>query len=756
MPALADPAGAAKLWCVSPRIRRWMPFAGALLAVLLLPFSDVFSQSLEDRPRIGLALSGGGARGIAHVGVLRVLEEYRVPIDVIGGTSMGAIVGGLYASGLSPDEIEAALAEVDWERILADKPAQLSLDFRRRENGRRYLWEIEMGVDRNGLKLPRGLIASQELGMLLRRHTLHAAHIDSFVHLPIPFLAIATDVESGEAIVLRDGDLAEALRASMAIPLVFEPVERDGRLLVDGGLVNNLPVDLVRSMGADVVLASDASVSMDAAGEIRSLIDVLEQSIAIVARTRVGEQIDHADLPIVPDLRDHGLFDFEAAEELIVHGEAATRRVGQQLRNLALPPSAWEDYRHRHRKRPIPPLRIDDLRFEVPEWLDRRRLLHRVTVREGDLISSSRLADNVDRLYAIGEFSRVDYSIRDENNRTLLTVEAEEKDWGPNYLDFGLRLVTDSGGDDFRTGVVTFDAVIDLTRTRIGGRGAEWRNDVRFGQSSGVQTEWYQPLDFGGQWFAAFGASFISLQQPIFLERRLAAEYGVDRATLGVDLGRQLGRSSEIRVGLRRAWIDSRVDVGAAELPPFDFDQTALVSRLVVDRLDDVSFPHTGVYLRLETLLPREGLGSDRSYDRVELEAKGFASSGRHTGFASLDLGTALGSDLPAFDDFLVGGFLSLSGFGEDALRGAYAANARLGYTYRLLRIPPAMRGVYVAAWVEGGNVWQRARNIDVGDLLPAVTVSLGADTGIGPVFVAYGAADEGDDRFYVAIGATF
>ena len=402
------------------------------------------------------------------------------------------------------------------------------------------------------------------------------------------------------------------------------------------------------------------------------------------------------------------------------------------------------------------PHRIEEVRFKVPEWLERRRLLARFRVRESDPIEGPRLAENVDRLYAIGEFNRVDYTVRDEDGLAILSLEAEEKDWGPNYLDFGLELVTDSGGDDFRTGLVTFDAVVDLTRTRIGSRGAEWRSDVRFGQSSGVQTEWYQPLDFGGQWFAAAGASYVSAQQPIFRERRLAAEYGVDRTILGIDLGRQVGHSGEIRVGLRRAWVDARVDAGTAELPPVEDDQVAVVSRLVVDRLDDVSFPHSGVFLRLEALLPRAGLGSEHSYDRLELEAKGFASAGRHTGFATLDLGTSLGSDLPVYDDFLVGGFLSLSGFGEDALRGAYAATARLGYTYRLLRIPPALRGLYVAAWGEAGNVWTRGRDVDVGDLLPAVTLALGADTGVGPVFLAYGAADDGDDRVYLAIGSLF
>lgn len=730
--------------------------AGVLLAGAFHPGADLIAQETPHRPRVGIALSGGGARGIAHVGVLRVLEEHHVPIDVIGGTSMGAIVGGLYASGLSPDEIEAILLEVDWERALADKPARRSLDFRRREDGLRYPWEIEMGVDRSGLELPRGLIASQELGALLRRHTLHVANLDSFIDLPIPFVAVATDIGSGQAVVLRGDDLAEALRASMAIPLVFAPVQRHGRLLVDGGLVNNLPVDLVRSMGADIVIASDVSVQMGAVEEMRSLVEVLEQAVAIVSRTRVGEQIAHADLPIVPDLGDHGLFDFESGEVLIGRGEEAARSVAPQLDELALGPAAWDEYRHRRRRRPEPPDQIDVLRFKVPRWLDRRRLMTRVRVRGGESISSSRLAEEVDRLYALGEFERVDYSIHAMDDRTVVTIEAEEKDWGPNYIDFGLRLVTDSGGDDFRTGIVTFDAVVDLTRTRIGGRGAEWRSDIRFGQSSGAETEWYQPLDFGGRWFVAGGAGFLSGQQPVFLERRLVAEYGVDRGGLRVDLGRQIGRSGEVRLGLRRAWIDADVDAGSADLPSFDVDQAALVSRVVVDRLEDVSFPHKGVFLRLEALLSRAGLGSHRSYDRVELEAKGFSSAGRHTGFVTLDLGAALGSDLPAYDDFLVGGFLSLTGFGEDALRGDYAGVARIGYAYRLARIPPALRGVYLAAWAEGGSVWEQARDIDAGDLSLAGTVAIGADTGLGPAFLAYGAAENGDDRVYIALGTLF
>ncbi|HKY60683.1 MAG TPA: patatin-like phospholipase family protein [Gemmatimonadota bacterium] len=728
------------------------PRAFLATALLALSLQALFAQEPGDRPRVGVALSGGGARGIAHVGVLRALEDLHVPVDVIGGTSMGAIVAGLYASGLGPDEIEAVLAEVDWERILSDKPLPGALEFRRREDNRRYVWEMEMGVDSDGLQVPGGLIAGQELGELLRRHTFAAAAIDSFDHLPVPFVAIATDVRSGLAVVLRRGDLPAALRASMAIPTVFTPVEIDGRLLVDGGLTDNLPVDEVRGLGADVVVAVDVSLPIDPDDEFRSPFDVLERSAAIVSRTRVAEQLARADVVITPDLEGYGLFDFEDGGRLVELGVAAAETGGSRLRQWAVSPEDWERHRS-HRTPPGPPARVAQVRFDVPGWLDPRRRDARIETRAGDPLSPRPLEEDAARLYALGEFERVGWSIERD---AVVTYSADEKPWGPNYLDGGLRLVLDSGGDDFRTGIVTYDAVINLTRRRIGARGAEWRNDLRLGETAGVETEWDQPLDFAGHWFVAGGGGWLSSQQSVYEAGRLAAEYGVDRAQVRLEGGRRLGRAAELRVGLRGARIDAEVEAGSSDLPELHVGQAALTARAVVDRLDDVSFPHEGVYLRLEGLLSREGLGSHLSYDRLELEARGFASTGPHTGFAGVTMGSSLGSDLPAYDAFRLGGFLSLSGFGDGALRGSYVGVARVGYLYRFATIPPAFRGIYLAAWAEGGNVWDEGRDIGLGDLLWAGTVALGADTGIGPVFVAYGAAEDGDDRVYVALGTLF
>jgi NTE family protein len=731
------------------------PHSPAFLAtaLLVLPLQSLFAQEPADRPRVGVALSGGGARGIAHVGVLRALEVLRVPVDVIGGTSMGAIVAGLYASGLGPDEIETALREVDWERVLSDKPLPGALEFRRREDDRRYVWEMEMGVDSDGLQVPSGLIAGQELGELLRRQTFDVAAIDSFDRLPIPFVAIATDVRTGLAVVLRSGDLPTALRASMAIPTVFTPVELDGQLLVDGGLTDNLPVDEVRALGADVVVAVDVSLPIDRDDEIRSPFDVLERSAAIVSRTRVAEQLARADVVITPNLEGYGLFDFEKAERLADLGAEAAEAEGTRFRDWSLSPEAWDWYRGRHRTPPAPPARVEQVRFDIPGWLDVRRRDARITTRPGDPLSPESLEEDAARLYALGEFERVGWSI---DRGVVLTYRADEKPWGPSYLDAGLRLVLDSGGDDFRTGIVTYDAVIDLNRRQIGARGAEWRNDLRLGETAGVETEWDQPLDFAGRWFVAGGGAWLSSQQSVFEAGRLAAEYGVDRAEARMEGGRRLGRSAELRVGIRGARIDAEVEAGSADLPELHVGYGALAARAVVDRLDDVSFPHEGIYLKLEGLLSRESLGSHLSYDRVELEARGFASTGPHTGFAGVTMGSSLGSDLPAYAAFRLGGFLSLSGFGEGALRGPYLGVARIGYLYRFATIPPALRGIYLAAWGEGGNVWDEGRDIRLGDLLWSGTLALGADTGIGPVFVAYGAAEAGDDRVYVALGTLF
>lgn len=740
------------------------PFAYRLsIAVAALPLLAALPARAQEapgpvseRPRIGLVLSGGGARGLAHIGVLRVLEEMRVPVDVVAGTSMGAIVGGLYAAGLSPAEMEFLTAEAEWDEILDEVPARGSLDFRRKSLAGRYTVDIELGASGQGLQVPGGLIAGQELGLLLRRQAFRVSPVRDFSRLPIPYAAVATDFEHGDRVVLDRGDLPLSMRASMAMPLVFSPVEVGDRVLVDGGIVNNMPVDVARAMGADVVVAVDATPPLREGEAIRTLLGAIDQFVALLARQDLERQRADADIVIDPDLAGIGLFEFHMSDSIVARGAAAARARTADLSALALSPSDYEEWRTVHRAVPHLPVTIDEIRIEGPPWFDERRARSRIELASGDPLDVDRLEAAAQAVYAIGEFERVEYDVAIEGGRTIAVIRAVAPPMGANSVRLGAHLVTESGVADFRTALATFQGAAGFERLRLNSRGGVWRVEVLFGQTYSLSSELDQPLDFAGRYFLAPRASISHERQRLFVDEDLAAEYEVSRAMVGADAGLRPTRWAELRAGLRWGWIDADVTPGPEELlPAREEDNGAAVLTVTLDRLDDADFPRAGTYARAELIAAREALGSDVDYELLEIQAKAYRTSGGRTGFVALSAGSALGGGLPAYDEFRLGGFLSLSGYGPGELRGAYYGLARTGGYVKLATLPPT-RGVYAVAWLEAGEAWARSGDVDLGDLRPAVTAGLSIDTILGPISAAYGRARDGRGRIYIAVGPLF
>lgn len=721
----------------------------ALLLVPLLPSAG----PAQERPRIGLALSGGGARGLAHVGVLRELEARRIPIDVVAGTSMGAVVGGLYASGLSPGEIETLVETVDWEALLSETPPRSALGHRARAEQRRTPVAFEIGLGGGGVRLPGGLLTGQPLDLLLRRLTLPVAAVDDFSALPTPFAAVATDIERGERVVLRDGDLVEAMRASMAIPVVFSPLEIDGRLLADGGLVDNLPVEVVRAMGADVVIAVDAAPRLEEGPHIRTISGIVDQIVAIVGRHQIDESLARADVVIAPDLEGFDLFEFDDATAILERGAAGARDAGPDLEPWALSERAYHEWRTA-RVPPRPPAEIDRVDLVVPARIDPRRVRARLDLPPSSPLDADLLERAANRVYALDGFERVTYAVEREGTNRVVSIRAIDDPRGRDVMRFGLRLVTDSGGADLRTGIVTFTGRAAWMRRDLNARGGESRLEVRLGQTNAILGELHQPLDFAGRWFVEPGGRIESARQPLVDDGRVVAEYDVLRLIARLDGGLVVGRSTEARLGLAHGRIDAEVDPGAAGLLP-DLDDRigAVTASVTFDRLDDADWPLEGLFARASGFVARDGLGSEREYERLSLEAHGFATRGRVTGFAGVKAGTDLDSGLPAYDDFRLGGFLSLSGFGPQELRGSRLALGRIGTLVRLAHLPPALHGVFAGGWVEVGDAWTGA---DDPDARWAVTGALGAETILGPVWLAYGRGKGDRDRVYVALGPAF
>ncbi|MEM8961478.1 MAG: patatin-like phospholipase family protein, partial [Acidobacteriota bacterium] len=465
-----------------------------LVVCVLAPGLAAASEPPEDRPKIGLALSGGGAKGCAHVGVIEVLEEMNIPIDYVAGTSMGSIVGGLYASGMTVDEMKDALLSVDWTDAFNDQPNRKDLSFRRKEDDARYLFDFQLGLRRGKVLWPTGLISGQKLFFILRSLTLPVSSIDDFDELPVPFRAVATDIESGEMVVLDKGDLARALRASMALPGIFSSVDLDGRRLVDGGVVNNLPIDIVRAMGADIVIAVD--LSPDKPVKASGMVQILGQTTGMITRSNVRQRLPDADLVLEPAVEPFGLLAFEETEAIIEAGAAVTRANADALRPYAVDEASFRAHLAARPIPPDPPATLDYVQFRGAERVDDRIILAQMKSRPGDPLDLDAVAADIGRIFGLGDFSAVDASLVSGEGPNgeiehSLVIDLKEKEWGPNYLQAGLQLESDFEGDGFSLGILT-----NLTMTHLNARGAEWRTDFQLGRTRFLLSEFYQPLDF--------------------------------------------------------------------------------------------------------------------------------------------------------------------------------------------------------------------------------------------------------------------
>lgn len=706
----------------------------------------LLTVAAEARPKIGVALGGGGARGAAHIGVLRVLEELGVPVDYVAGTSMGAVVGGLYASGMSPDEIERALGEVDWNDTLNDRTAYRELAYRRKEDESRYLTSFEAGLRGKRLTLPNGLQSAQKVRFLLQSNLIGVAHVRDFSKLPVPFKAVAADVETGEAVVLGHGDLAEAIRASMSIPGVFSPIEIDGRLLVDGGIAKNVPVDVVREMGADIVIAVDVGGNMLKREQLQSMFAVTSQVLTLLTRRNTEEQLANADVVLRPEVSRWGAMAFADAAPIIAAGAAEAKRNAETLETYASDTAT-----PRSSEEPEAPEELAFVDIQGSRRVDARVVRSRVRTKAGDTLDREKLRSDVARLYGLDDFQSVTFSMREKDGQEGLVVDLQDKPWGPTYVRFGIQLADDLEGNS------NYSLVANLTRTRINALGAEWRNDVRIGHKAGFFSELYQPLDFRGRFFVA--PSFVSRREkyPYYEGSRRVAMYDVEERAAAVDLGMSLGHWGEMRAGVERGNVSADVESGAIGLPEGTIDRGALRASLVIVRTDSPTIPRQGGALLVKFYGPRKALGGDDEYSKLRVDGNFAFSRGRQTFFAGGAAGSNLGSDVPAYDHFTLGGLLELGGFAPGQLRGDRFALVRLGGYYRVRDLPATFgRGIYVGALVEAGNAWLPEQTIEFAELHRSATLIAGADTLAGPILFGYARAETGDDRFSMTVGKTF
>lgn len=701
------------------------------------------------RPRVGLVLSGGGALGLAHLGVIRVLEELHVGVDCVAGTSMGAIVGGLYAAGYSPGELEALASSLPWRELMQDRPDRRELPFRRKVDDLTYLSRYEVGVANGGLRLPSGLVLGHKLGLELVMRTLRVASITDFDRLPLPFRAVATDIGTGSMVVLDHGSLGEAMRASMAIPGVFAPATVDGRVLVDGGLVRALPVDVARAMGAEVIIAVDLGQPLAAEASPDSLGGVMARTSAMLTRLNVEKVLSDVDVLIDPDTIDLDALNFSAAKEIVPRGVAAAREQAESLRRLALADDEWQAYLARQR-RAAPVLKVGAVTIDAgtassPTGLD--RLVH---TRPGQPLDEKTLRADVRRIFNLGEFEAVDISVTPREGAFDIGFRARPKSWGPNFLRFGASVFADLEGQS------EFNILTDLTMTRFNRTGGEFKTAAQMGQAPLIATELFQPLSSARTWFVAASAQGAQLKRQVQVGDE-SVQYRFQLASGALDLGLQLGRWGEVRLGLVRSSVNgeatSKSDAPAPDVKRLD---TGWSLRCVLDQLDNTSFPRRGFLLTTSLYDARSSLGADVDYRKLTVEGYAVKAIRRHSLALRLRGVSALGGHLPPGELDSLGGLFSLSGLPVGEITGSYGGVVDLLYSFRVAQPSMFFEGLYLGLSLEAGNLWETPAAVSLDDLHESFAVFLGADTPIGPVYLAHGVSDTGKDSLYLYLGRTF
>ena len=729
-----------------------------LTSLLLAAFIVPTAEGATGRVRVGLVLGGGGARGIAHVGVLKILEELRIPIDCIAGTSMGSIIGGLYASGMTPDQMERALKKIDWPAAFKDGPPRPDLPFRTKQE-QRVVLNAQVGLNSDGVQLPKGLLEGQNLLLLLEELSLPAASIRDFDKLRIPYRAVATDLATGEPVVLGSGELAKAMRASMSIPSALAPVELEGKILVDGGVSNNLPIDVVRKLcRPDVVIAVDVGAPLAPASELTSVLSVTNQLTTILTVRNVIEQVKtlgKKDILITPNLHDVSSIDFDRSSDAMRFGVIAAQGQQSALSRLSVSPANYLAYQTAlpptpdAAERPV----INFVRINNHTRLADQVIEQQLEIQPGDRLDPEKLHRNLNEIYGMGNFQRVNYTLVEEQGQTGLVVETVPRDVGADRLQFGLFLGANLKGDS------EFDISAAYTMTEINSLGGQWRNFLQLGGNLALISDFYQPLDADQEYFLNPYLRYEQYNLDLFNEAYGEnASVRVDRTEVGLLAGRNLERWGRVVLGLRYG--SGRNDLRFGQPSPDyegNFTDGGYSLGWQADTLDNIDFPTSGYAGNLTFRESLTALGADRNLSTLNFEFAHAYTWGKYSVIPRVRLAGRTSGDMGIENLFLLGGFLNLSGYQPGQISGEYAALGELIYMYRLNSASSAFTiPIYAGGSLEIGGAWNDYDDISVDSLIPAGSLFLGVDTPLGPFYFAGGLAEGGNVSMYMLLGKLF
>lgn len=723
------------------------PMRIPFLWTTLLGIIVAASAHAAERPKVGLVLGGGGARGAAHIGVLEVLEQMRIPVDCVAGTSMGALVAGAWGAGLDAASMRRALANADWKDMFQDNPGYGEFSYRNKIMLQRFLPGSETGINAQGAFTPPGVVLGQKIKLFFNQ-LVHADAGERLIEtLPLPVSMIATDIATGERVVYRDGSLTLAMRASMSVPGLMAPLEYRGRKLVDGSLVDNVPVREVRERcGAEVVIAVNVGSPLMSAQEISGLLSVSAQMVAILTEQNVTQSLallQPSDVYIKPELTGVGAADFERNAEAADRGRAAALAASEQLRALSVDAASYAAWRARWTSSVLQVPRVDEIDIAGLLRVNPASITRHVQQQVGTPLDTATLNRDLMRVYGEGDFERVDYSLLRLNDRHVLRITPIEKSWGPDYLRLGMNLSSSWNSD------AVFSLRAAYQRTWLNDLGGELLLAGELGNSSGLSAEWHQPLDLGQRYFTDVLVQSRRESTALYVDDARISEYRQQYRRIEWATGVNWGLVGQVRLGWREDERVLRLDTGLPLLPTEALRTRGPVLTLDLDQLDQIYLPSKGWSVRASWF---ESAGHD--YNRVSLALnRVYPLADWVIGLRATHTGATYG-DLPVQDVAKLGGFLNLSGFASGQLSGDQVSYAHVRAERILGRMPLGLRGdIRLGMALETGKVGAPVSEPGRTGWLNSGLLYAGGETPLGPVYVGVGRSSTGSTNAYLFIG---
>ena len=721
----------------------------AVVSVSAAQESTVHNDSvITNRPKIGLVLEGGSALGLAHIGVISWLEEHRIPISYIAGTSMGGLVGGMYATGKSPVEMQELVSRIRWREVLRGETPFRDLDYRRKEDKLYYPNRLEFGL-KHGIRFPEGFNSGHEVGLILDRIALPYSELKSFDDLPIPFACVATDLLSGKEYVFRNGSLATALRSTMSLPGVFTPVRTGSHIFADGGILNNLPTDVAKAMGADIIIAVHLQVKMLVPEESLSSVGVLSRSMSVVVAATELRGMEGADVLITVDLSGYRSMDYEKSAEISKLGYEAAQSKAAILNTLSVDEETWKRYvnQRQSRMRTAPEPQFIDVKGTKPEAA--REIERTLVSNVAKPVDSDSLDRQLTDFTGVGRYSRLSYRMTAQDNRPGLLITADEKPYGPPLVE--PLVVLD--GSDYNN--VRFKMGARITLFDVGGFRAEWRNDVIAGFEYGVRSEYYRPLTSTSRWFVAPRGFAGSSQFDVYSKDTLIAEYRDRQEGGALDFGYQIDRSSEVRFGYEGANEKFSPRVGAPVLPTVTGRRGISSFRYSLIGVDSPIVPHSGKLALFRTAWFDAKPGASSGFPLSEVQISRFKPLSKSSSvFLTAAGGTTFSSSDTGVPLFSLGGVRALAAYGNNEFLTNQYFLFKAGYIRQLGELPPFMGkdidfvGAYELGKAYGGRYISRLPT----DAVAGIVIN----TIFGPVLVGGAYGDTGHQKFFFNLGRIF